>query len=33
MSTVNYSDKIPNNVNSVKTAPCSVRSKAGSPTS
>jgi hypothetical protein len=32
MSTINYSEKIPNNVNLAKTARCSARSSSGSPT-
>jgi hypothetical protein len=32
MSTISYSDKIPNNVNLSKTARCSVRWNSGSPT-
>ena len=31
MSTINYSEKIPNNVNLAKTARCSARSSSGSP--
>jgi benzoyl-CoA 2,3-epoxidase subunit B len=33
MSGINYSEKIPNNVNLSKTARCSARSSSGSPTS